>query len=105
MNKAMRRIIKIVGAVVALYGVITATLLCVMLQSPDNFAQTMKHVPWPAFIVLPFKPLWNVARRGCLRLGDPAPDFSLESPDHKSRFQLSSVQGKQPTVLVFGSYT
>ena len=105
MKTAIRRTLKVVGAVIALYAVITATLFCVMLQSPDAFAQTMKHVPWPAFVVLPFKPLWNVARRGRLSIGDPAPDFSLESPDHKSRFQLSSVQGKQPAVLVFGSYT
>jgi hypothetical protein len=105
MKKVLVRAAKILAAIVVLYAVLTAALFCVMLQSPDNFAQTMKHVPWPAFVALPFKPLWNVARRGRLRIGDPAPDFSLESPDHKSRFQLSSVQGKQPAVLVFGSYT
>jgi hypothetical protein len=105
MNNAKRRTIKIAGTVVALYAVITAALFCAMLQPPDDFARTMKHVPWPAIVALPFKPLWNVARRGRLRIGDPAPDFLLESPDHKSRFQLSSVQGRQPAVLVFGSYT
>jgi hypothetical protein len=83
-----KKLLKIAGALVGLYAVIT-----------------MKHVPWPAFVVLPFKPLWNVARKGHLAVGDMAPDFSLESPDHKSTFQLSSMRGQTPVVLVFGSYT
>jgi hypothetical protein len=29
----------------------------------------------------------------------------LESPDHKNTFQLSSMRGEKPVVLVFGSYT
>ena len=99
------RLLKIGGAFIVLYGVVTASLFSIMLQSPDKFAGTMKFVPWPAFVVLPFKPLWNVARKGHLAVGDMAPDFSLESPDHRSTFQLSSVRGQKPVVLVFGSYT
>ena len=99
------KLLKIAGALVALYAVVTAALFTIMLQSPDKFAGTMKYVPWPAFVVLPFKPLWNVARKGHLAVGDMAPDFSLESPDHKSIFQLSSMRGQKPVVLVFGSYT
>ena len=99
------KLLKIAGAVLALYAVITAALFAIMLQQPDKFAGTMKYVPWPAFVVLPFKPLWNVARKGHLAIGDMAPDFSLESPDHKSTFQLSSMRGEKPVVLVFGSYT
>jgi len=38
-------------------------------------------------------------------VGDMAPDFALESPDHKSSFRLSSLRGEKPVVLVFGSYT
>ena len=97
--------LKILGVIVALYAVITAALFAIMLRPPDKFAGTMKYVPWPAFVVLPFKPLWNVARNGHLAIGDMAPDFSLESPDHKSTFQLSSMRGQKPVVLVFGSYT
>jgi hypothetical protein len=97
--------LKILGVIVALYAVITAALFAIMLRPPDKFAGTMKYVPWPAFVVLPFKPLWNVARNGHLAIGDIAPDFSLESPDHKSTFQLSSMRGQKPVVLVFGSYT
>jgi hypothetical protein len=99
------KLLKVGGAMLALYAAITATLFAIMLQSPDKFAGTMKYVPWPAFVVLPFKPLWNVARKGHLAVGDMAPDFSLESPDHKSTFQLSSMRGQKPVVLVFGSYT
>jgi hypothetical protein len=98
-------LLKILGVVVALYAVITGALFAMMLRPPDKFAGTMKYVPWPAFVVLPFKPLWNVARKGQLSVGDLAPDFSLESPDHKSTFQLSSTRGEKPVVLVFGSYT
>jgi AhpC/TSA family len=92
-------------ALAALYAVLTAVLFGVMLQSPDRFAATMKHVPWPAFAALPFKPLWQVARAGRVSIGDMAPDFSLESTDHKSSFRLSSLRGEKPVVLVFGSYT
>jgi peroxiredoxin len=45
------------------------------------------------------------ARKGTLRVGDAAPDFALESTDHQSHFQLSSLRGQEPVVLVFGSYT
>ena len=96
---------KIALATFAFYPLITALLFGVMLQSPDRFAATMKHVPWPAFVALPFKPLWQVARAGNVKVGDMPPDFSLESPDHKSSFRLSSLRGEWPVVLVFGSYT
>ena len=99
------KLLKILSAVLVLYAVLCGLLFAAMLQSPDDFAQTMKHVPWPAFVVLPFQPLWNVARNGPVRVGDVAPDFSLESVDHRSHFQLSSLRGQNPVVLVFGSYT
>ncbi len=37
--------------------------------------------------------------------GDVAPDFTLKSLDGKKSVTLSSFRGKQPVVLVFGSYT
>jgi hypothetical protein len=92
-----------IGAV--LFAVICAALYAIMLQSPDVFARTMKHVPWPAFVVLPFKSLWMIARSGQVSVGEVAPDFLLESADHKNQFQLSSLRGQKPVVLVFGSYT
>ena len=101
----MKKLLKVLGAMVGLYAVVSGTLFAAMLQSPDDFARTMKYVPWPAFLLLPFKPLWSVARSGHVSVGDTAPDFALESPDHKRHFQLSSLRGQKPVVLVFGSYT
>jgi hypothetical protein len=99
------RVLRILSAVVSVYLLVSGALFGVMLQTPDRFAGTMKYVPWPAFVVLPFKPLWNVARKGHLAVGEMAPDFSLETTDHKGTFQLSSMRGQKPVVLVFGSYT
>lgn len=42
---------------------------------------------------------------GSLKEGDAAPDFDLAAPDGKTREKLSAYAGKQPVVLVFGSYT
>ncbi len=75
-----------------------------MHQPPEKFGRIMKHVPGPAFMVLPFETLWTRARAGSLGVGDMAPDFDLETLDKTSRVQLSSLRGK-PVVLVFGSYT
>jgi hypothetical protein len=105
MKSILRKIVKITIALVMIYAVVSSLLFMVMRQSPDRFAATMKHVPWPAFAVLPFKPLWNVARKGAVNVGEMAPDFSLESPDHETTFRLSSLRGEKPVVLVFGSYT
>ena len=104
-NTRWKILAKVALAFVGVYAALTALLFGVMLQSPDRFAATMKHVPWPVFAALPFKPLWQVARAGQVSVGDMAPDFSLESPDHKSSFRLSSLRGEKPVVLVFGSYT
>ena len=104
-NTRWKILAKVSLAFVGLYVALTALLFGVMLQSPDRFAATIKHVPWPAFVALPFKPLWQVARAGNVNIGDMAPDFSLESPDHKSTFRLSSLRGEKPVVLVFGSFT
>src|SRR5271155_3922324 len=102
---SMKKMVTLLAVLVGRYAGVTGALFFIMHQSPDRFARTMKHVPWPAFVVLPFKPLWNIARKGTIAVGDVAPDFSLESPDHKSQFQLSSARGQEPVVLVFGSYT
>jgi amino acid transporter len=104
-NTRWKILAKVALVCLGLYVALTALLFGVMLQSPDRFAATMKHVPWPVFAALPFKPLWQVARAGQVNVGDMAPDFSLESPDHKSSFRLSSLRGEKPVVLVFGSYT
>ncbi|MGD0571377.1 MAG: hypothetical protein ABSA78_23520 [Candidatus Sulfotelmatobacter sp.] len=101
----MKRILAVAGIGGGLYAIICGALFTAMLQSPDIFARTMRHVPWPVFVVLPFKSLWINARSGHVNVGDLAPDFSLESADHRSHFRLSSLRGQKPVVLIFGSYT
>jgi peroxiredoxin len=49
--------------------------------------------------------MWLWARGGTLSVGGEAPDFTLRTQDAKSRVTLSSFRGKQPVVLVFGSYS
>jgi hypothetical protein len=101
----MKKLLALAGVLAVLYLATCAGLYAAMVQPPDRFGRIMKHVPWPAFLVLPFETLWNVARGGDLAVGDPAPDFTLETADGSKRVQLSSFQGKSPVVLVFGSYT
>src|SRR5713226_9754766 len=101
----MRRILEIAGVIAAIYIVLAAGLLAAMCQPPDTFGRVMAKMPRPLFFILPFKPLWYLARAGYVKPGDTAPDFSLETVDHKSRVQLSSFRGQKPVVLVFGSYT
>jgi hypothetical protein len=38
-------------------------------------------------------------------VGQMAPDFTLETPDGKQKYKLSQWRGKNPVVLVFGSFT
>jgi hypothetical protein len=101
----MKKLLIALVVVGALYGSLSAGLLIAMYRPPGTFARVMSHVPWPAFMVFPFKPMWDHARAGRLPPGDLAPDFSLEDTAHQTRFQLSSLRGKKPVVLVFGSYT
>jgi len=56
-------------------------------------------------MVVPFKPMWLHAREGKLKIGDQAPDFSLETYDKQSTVRLSASRGQKPVILVFGSYT
>ena len=97
--------VKVGAVVVALYVATSAALYWVMRQPPEFFGRVMKHVPMVAMIVLPFEPLWLNARGGHLKVGDAAPDFTLDTYDKKARVQLSSFRGQKPVVLVFGSYT
>jgi hypothetical protein len=90
---------------VVLYGSLLAGMFAVMRQPPQRFGRLMAYFPMPAMIVVPFEPMWNVARRGATRVGELAPDFTLPTVDHKAEVTLSSFRGKQPVVLVFGSYT
>ena len=39
------------------------------------------------------------------KVGEMAPDFELKTTDGKRSVKLSSFRGKQPVVLIFGSFT
>lgn len=44
-------------------------------------------------------------REGDLKVGDKAPDFTLKLLGSDKKLTLSSNFGKQPTALIFASYT
>lgn len=47
----------------------------------------------------------NHAKDAAPKVGDDAPNFKLEMRDGDKVVELSSLRGKKPVVLVFGSYT
>jgi len=105
MVRALRVILRVIYVTAILWIVATAGLLIAMYQQPETFASIVAKSPPYTLAVLPFRPLWAVARKGSVDAGEPAPDFDLERLDKQGRVQLSSHAGKQPVVLVFGSYT
>lgn len=105
MRRLRKWIVRSVVVLAVVYGLLSAGLYWAMRQPVDRFAGVMARVPGIAFAVLPFVPLWNSARGGDLQVGDPAPDFTLETTDKSAKVQLASFRGQKPVVLVFGSYT
>ena len=101
---AMRIVGKIAILLLLAYATLMGGLLAVM-RRPILFGRVMSHVPGPAFMVIPFKHLWFIARAGRVKVGENAPDFDLPTSDKKSRVQLASFRGREPVVLIFGSYT
>lgn len=103
-----RALVKLVSALVVLWLILCAAMFAIMWLPPSDFARQIARIPGPAMMVmavLPFETMWNVARGGALRVGDPAPDFDLPRQDKTGRVQLSKHFGDRPVVLVFGSYT
>jgi len=101
----MRILLRIVAIAALLYLTLTAALALAMRQSPSVFGAIMAKMPPLAFMVLPFESLWMNARSGHLRTGELAPDFTLNPVEGGSPVRLSSLRGKMPVVLIFGSYT
>jgi hypothetical protein len=102
----MKWLLRGVVALVAVYVIFFSAVLLAMLQPPERFGQVVKHLPAPlVWGALPAPRMWLWARKGDLREGNLAPDFTLSSHDHASRVTLSSHRGQRPVVLVFGSYT
>ena len=44
-------------------------------------------------------------RKPAPQVGETAPTFALKTLDGKTTVDLKDYQGKQPVILVFGSYT
>jgi hypothetical protein len=109
-----RRTIRRLGALalipLTVYFIFLLAIFVAMHQSVERFGRVMSYMPGPLFMVIPFEPMWNIARAGTLDVGDAAPDFVLHPVDktghpQSAQVQLSSFRGRQPVVLVFGSYT
>ena len=83
------------------------TIYAMMRKPPETFARFMAKVPGPvAFLAFPFETMWTHARAGELKIGDPAPDFTLMKLDKSAAVQLSALTAQgRPTALIFGSYT
>ena len=101
----IRRLLPVLTALATFYLLFLAAAFAVMRQPPERFGALMRHIPMPLMATVPFETMWNVARRGPLRRGDLAPDFTLPTADKASNMRLSSFRGRTPVVLVFGSYT
>lgn len=81
-----------------------------MHQSPETFGHVMARMPMPAYFLFPFETMWTHARKGDLKVGDVAPDLTVQSLDGGTPVKMaslweSSAQDATPVVLVFGSYT
>ena len=107
----IRRLGTLALTLVIVYIIFLLGIFIAMHQSVERFGRVMSYMPGPLFMVIPFEPMWNVARGGTLEVGDPAPDFALQRVDKgapsksAAPVQLSSFRKRQPVVLVFGSYT
>jgi hypothetical protein len=105
-RRFVRWLLRGAALLLAIYVAASAAVLAAMLQPPERFGTFMTHVPMAVvWGVLPGPKLWMWARKGTLKVGDAAPDFTLATHDHTSQVTLSSFRGQKPVVLVFGSYT
>jgi hypothetical protein len=76
-----------------------------MRQSPEVFGHVMAGMPMSSYFLFPFETMWMDARKGTLKVGDPAPDFTVKTLDTKIHVRLDSLWSGKPAVLIFGSFT
>ncbi len=101
----MRRFLRYGIPVFVVYLILLGGLFAAMLQPPSVFGHIMSKLPAFSYFVFPFEPMWVYARRGSLKVGDLAPDFSLKTADRSQVVRLSSFRQREPVVLIFGSHT
>jgi hypothetical protein len=104
-HKWKRRLLQVGGPLVALYLAVLSFFDYSMHQPPEAFSRVMMHVGPVPFLLFPFETMWKSARAGHLQIGDQSPDFTLPLLNHSGSITLSSFRGRQPVVLIFGSYT
>ena len=88
-----------------IYAILAGGLFLVMVQPPAVFGHFMSKIPAVTYFLFPFEPMWLIARRGTLKVGDVAPDLSLKTVDCAAEVRLSSFRRQKPVVLIFGSHT
>jgi hypothetical protein len=76
-----------------------------MHRPPEVFGHVMARMPMPAYFLFPFETMWTDARKGTLKVGEPAPDFTVKTLDTRTPVSLASLWAQKPVVLIFGSYT
>jgi hypothetical protein len=101
----MRHILKYIVPALVIYAALLAGLFAAMLQPPAVFGHVMSRLPAFTYFLFPFEPMWLIARRGTLKVGDMAPDLSLKTLDCAAEVRLSSLRREKPVVLIFGSHT
>ncbi len=95
----------VVATIIGLYAIAFAGFSYEMHQPPQEFARLMTHTGPVPFVLFPFESMWKQARNGHLHIGDRAPDFTLPLLDHSAQVSPASFRGREPVVLIFGSYT
>ncbi len=101
----MRTFLKYAIPALVVYVILASGLFVAMLKPPAVFGHIMSKLPVVSYVLFPFEPMWLVARRGDLKVGDMAPDFALKTADRSAEVRLSSFRGQKPVVLIFGSHT
>ena len=101
----MRTFLKYATPVLVVYTMLVSGLFVAMLQPPTVFGHIMSKLPAVSYFLFPFEPMWLLARRGRLKVGDVALDFKLTTSDGSALVHLWSFRGQKPVVLIFGSHT
>lgn len=99
------RLLAIGSLVAALYLAVLGFFDYWMHQPPEQFSRVIMRAGPIPFLLFPFETMWKSARAGHLRIGDDPPDFTLPLLDRSGSITLSSFRGRNPVVLIFGSYT